>query len=141
MVLIVIALIVGLIVLGVNYTKKSLGAASKNASQKAEQKKEEAKQPPKEQKPPMELNISVNKTIYGIEITNKEPAPLTNCKIKLNDGYEVRETLKQTEPTVIPWSMFTKSDGQRFDIDTHAPKTILVNQCDGQRSRYATFSS
>lgn len=90
-----------------------------------------------------DLDISVKRTVYGLEITNNESKEMVNCKVAVNPsddgGYISTETFAPTVPKTIPWSMLLKKDGERFDFSERDVTTVLVNMCDGQDARYASF--
>lgn len=77
-----------------------------------------------------ELNATVKLSydVPGIEITNNESIPWDTCKLKLNDDWsrELNNPLSPAEPLNNPYGLFTKSDGERFNILLNQPKSVSI---------------
>lgn len=112
---------------------------------------------PKEQPKPIEskkdtseLNASIRKVSTqpaGIEVTNNESSKWFGCKFVLNDSYKMQYNDDQgigsgkDEALTIPYTLFTKSDGTRFNFTTIAPTSFLIEcKVDGNlRENVYTF--
>lgn len=92
-----------------------------------------------------DLNLSVNKRILSLGITNNEEAVLINCEIRINpgivkNGYTTRADLLPKQEIDLIYNQFTK-DTERFDIQKNAVEQVVVTQCKDQTSRFGIYGS
>lgn len=82
------------------------------------------------------LDASVQKIFSapaGIQVTNNENNTWYGCKFVLNDKYTKQYRDDQgiasgeSEALTIPYALFLKSDGTRFDYATTAPTSFLIS--------------
>lgn len=82
-----------------------------------------------------ELNASVRQVFDdppGIEVINNETSTWYGCEFVLNNDYKKQYNDNQgigsgkSEALTIPFVLFTKSDGTRFNFASTAPKTFLI---------------
>ena len=97
----------------------------------------------------LRLNISLNPTMEGFELTNNETFVIAVCEVSINSGvidagytYMMGDYLEGGKSRTIPYSEFAKKDGSRFDLVETKPKTMKVT-CQEANSQkgYAVFEA
>ena len=113
-------------------------AASKKVADEAKAKQEAESKAQAEAKAEAEklLDASVQKVFSapaGIQVINNENNTWYGCKFVLNDKYTKQYRDDQgiasgeSEALTIPYALFLKSDGTRFDYATTAPTSFLIS--------------
>lgn len=112
-----------------------------SAAQKVDLSTDNSTQQAAEAKPVEDktFDVTVERTIAGLSVTNNEATPLTSCTVGINDKFDTEATIQPQETKVIPWGVFT-DDGKRFSIEEFAVEKVYVNLCDGQESRFVEFT-
>lgn len=93
---------------------------------------------------PEPLNLELQQTALGLEFTNNDSEAYEQCAIEVNystfgSGWKTKATLMPGQPTVVPFSSMTKSDGERFDISKYKVENVIVNMCVNKDNRFSTF--
>lgn len=91
----------------------------------------------------LDATVKISTDIPGIELTNNENESWQDCKLVLNSKwtYELINELDPNKPLNNPFTLFTKSDGTRFNVGDTEPKDVFVvcKSSNQERNNYFVF--
>lgn len=86
------------------------------------------------------LDISIVRDGNGITLSNNEPKALTGCKLTLNEEYSTNVETIDGQSRTYSYDDFTKEDGTKFSALTTQAKSLNVNECDEEPSRFSAYT-
>jgi len=104
---------------------------------------------PREDNDIIKLNVNIEPTMEGFEITNNETFVIAVCELAINLGildggytYMMGDYLESGKSKVIPYGEFTKKNGTRYNLVETKPKTMKIT-CQEANSKkgYAVFEA
>lgn len=86
------------------------------------------------------LNLSVSRSLSGIEVINNEQENLIGCNVTINGKYTSKVESIEPQAKTYPFAGFTDSNSTRFNILTTEVDSVYITGCNGSPERAATYT-